>query len=296
MSFILFTWSSLVLLLYTNFATVIAFTASQVILVQQHRHRPTNSFGVSTIRWKHVNPSAYMTPCGHMESSESESESEVQGQPSDQFQQIYDSSDDNNIMNQTSPIMNNASVKKKKKNSQYTISDNRDSLPFLVRVITPDPYTNHDEIKQRARANTNTERLKQKDGLTKSKKNKIQTARDDSLKGESISASIFTRATDGSLRPILGEFFLDKSTNCGDFIRVGDREYIVQKATCQFKYTGGKKFVMVRKILEVKETVRVLLEQMIQQNFDNPSNYIDHDTNSQQLNLGSSVSPSKELE
>jgi hypothetical protein len=170
--------------------------------------------------------------------------------------------------------MNNlASVKKKRKKAQYTVSDQRDSLPFLVKVTTPDPYTNHEEMKQKARANTNMDRqryTKDNHGLQTNKSNHKMKNVNKPMVGDSISASIYMRTTNGSLHQILGEFFLDKSTNCGDMIRVGDRDYLVQKATCQYKYVGGKRFEMVRKILEVKESVRILMEQMIQQTYDRP--------------------------
>lgn len=43
-------------------------------------------------------------------------------------------------------------------------------------------------------------------------------------------------------------------------IAVGDREFEVVTARSQFKYAGGKKFVMCRKILEVKEITRIAEE------------------------------------
>ncbi|EJK57782.1 hypothetical protein THAOC_22141 [Thalassiosira oceanica] len=52
---------------------------------------------------------------------------------------------------------------------------------------------------------------------------------------------------------VLGSFQLDKNTNCGDTLLVGEREFEVVTARSQFKYAGGKRFVMTRKILEVKE-------------------------------------------
>jgi hypothetical protein len=67
----------------------------------------------------------------------------------------------------------------------------------------------------------------------------------------------------GSLQKILGQFSLDKNTNCGDLLEVGDKEYEVMKARCQYKYAGGKRFVMVRKILEVKEVVRKAEEEYL---------------------------------
>lgn len=95
---------------------------------------------------------------------------------------------------------------------------------------------------------------------------------------DSIKSSIFMRKKDGSLDQVLGEFALDKGTNCGDIVDVGDgREYQVQKARCQYKYVGGKRFVMTRKILEVKEVKRILVEQEMKQMFENDGKSNDDD-------------------
>lgn len=50
-----------------------------------------------------------------------------------------------------------------------------------------------------------------------------------------ISASISVRRKDGSLYKVLGQFELDKNTNCGDTIQVGEREFEVVTARSQFK-------------------------------------------------------------
>ena len=156
-----------------------------------------------------------------------------------------------------------ATVKRKKKNgTSYRTIDNRDSLPFLVKVATPDPYTNNDEMKQNARKNTENAKKKgnKKDNLIGKRRHNLI-----GMDGkDSIDSSIYTRADDGSMHKIIGQFALDKSTNCGDIIEIGDgTEYLVQKARCQYKYAGGKRFVMTRKILEVKEIKRVVIEQEI---------------------------------
>jgi len=164
-----------------------------------------------------------------------------------------------------------ATVKRKKKNgsTRYRTLDNRDNLPFLVKVTTPDPYTKNDEMERTARKNTKHDRDAKKKKKTM-RKNLIGMDGKDA-----ISSSIYTRHEDGKLQKVLGEFTLDKSTNNGDIIQVGGgsdgdepREYQVQKSRCQYKYAGGKRFVMVRKILEVKEMKRVLVEQEIRQIFD----------------------------
>ena len=163
-----------------------------------------------------------------------------------------------------------ATVKRKKKNgSRYRVLDNRDNLPFLVKVTTPDPYTNNEEMKKQARMNTKI----QKELAKASKKKKSNGKNRRNLVGmngkDSIASSIYTRTDDGNLHKILGEFALDKSTNCGDIIEVGEGvEYQVQKARCQYKYAGGQKFVMTRKILEVKEVKRLLVEEEVKQLFE----------------------------
>jgi len=177
--------------------------------------------------------------------------------------------DDPNDRNTTATLPKSATVKRKKKNgsTRYRTLDNRDNLPFLVKVTTPDPYTKNDEMERNARENTKRDRERKKKKKT-IRKNLI------GMEGkDAISSSIYTRHEDGKLQKVLGEFTLDKSTNNGDIIRVGGdgdegREYQVQKSRCQYKYAGGKRFVMVRKILEVKEMKRILVEQEIRQIFD----------------------------
>lgn len=146
-------------------------------------------------------------------------------------------------------LLEDPKVKKKNKKGSYKTMDNRDTLPFVVKLVTPDPYTPPSEKKRQARDNTRQERKK--------------TPKKTNLMG-GIAASIYTQNDDGALQKILGEFSLDKNTNCGDLLEVGEREYEVQKARCQYKYAGGKRFVMVRKILEVKEVVRVAEENYLQ--------------------------------
>jgi len=52
-------------------------------------------------------------------------------------------------------ISSDAKVRRKKKNgTHYRTLDNRDSLPFLVKVSTPDPYTSNEQMKKEAKLNT----------------------------------------------------------------------------------------------------------------------------------------------
>eukprot|EP00591_Stephanopyxis_turris_P012825 CAMPEP_0195516416 /NCGR_PEP_ID=MMETSP0794_2-20130614/7147_1 /TAXON_ID=515487 /ORGANISM="Stephanopyxis turris, Strain CCMP 815" /LENGTH=190 /DNA_ID=CAMNT_0040645001 /DNA_START=320 /DNA_END=892 /DNA_ORIENTATION=- len=145
-------------------------------------------------------------------------------------------------------------VKRKKRNGKhYRTLDNRDSLPFTVQVMTPDPYTKPELKKKEARNNT-----------IKARKGKKPIRRKDLVGMDGIASSIYTKEADGTLNKVLGQFSLDKSTNCGDVIEVGDSEYVVLKARCQYKYAGGKRFVMVRKILEVKDVTREAQESSLE--------------------------------
>ena len=136
----------------------------------------------------------------------------------------------------------------------YKPLDNRDHLPFSVKKVTPDPYT-HPERKKAKAQRTNTPKSDLDHHLAPSRL--IQK----SIKGD---ASTF-----------LGEFKLDKSTTSGDLIIIGDKEFEVQTARCQYKYAGGKRFVMVRKILEVKEVARVLKEELLMKQYKKSESLLD---------------------
>merc|ERR1712174_143919 len=148
-------------------------------------------------------------------------------------------------------------VKRKKRNgSSYRTLDNRDSLPFVVKELTPDPYTKPAQKKLEAQKNNKRNREKTK-----------KVFRRNDLVGGGIAASMYTKQNDGSLEKIIGQFHLDKNTNCGDIVEVGERDFEVLKARCQYKYAGGKTFVMVRKILEVKEISRIAEENYLKRQF-----------------------------
>jgi len=155
-------------------------------------------------------------------------------------------------------------VRRKKKGSkEYKPHDNRDSLPFIVKVKTPDPYTPSDKMLKDAKKLSETASKKNK----KSKLDKVRRTHLVGMDGKyanGIAASIFSRKSDGELQKILGQFELDKNTNCGDLVEIGEKEFEVVKARAQFKYAGGKRFVMVRKILEVKEITRIAEEASLQ--------------------------------
>jgi len=161
-------------------------------------------------------------------------------------------------------------VKRKKRNgSNYKVLDNRDSLPFTVKVMTPDPYTK--ASKKRKDAIKNTKLHQEKSNKKVFKKRDLLNLSNGSSDAF-IAASLFNKMNDGSLEKVVGEFHLDKNTNCGDIIEVGESDYEVVKARCQYKYVGGKQFVMVRKVLEVKEVTRIAQENYLKRQFYNNTN------------------------
>ena len=148
-------------------------------------------------------------------------------------------------------LLEDPKVRRKTKGSGYKVLDNRDSLPYQVQLSTPDPYT-HPDVKRK-----NVKKLRK---------------RLDSVE-ERIASSLFTSNNDESNTDmtLLGEFSLDKHTTTGDLIAIGDTEYRVVKHRCQYKYAGGKRFVMVRKILQVTEVGRLQAEEYIKRQFKQSS-------------------------
>lgn len=179
-----------------------------------------------------------------------------------------DEDDENNNNNNNNPemvtremlhrdLLSDPQVKRKqRKNGKgggggegYRPLDNRDYLPFAVKKMTPDPYT-HPETKQ----------LQAKNKTMRQKKTDL----DHQLLADS---RLYTTNKKGDTSTLLGEFKLDKSTTSGDVIVIGEKEFEVQKARCQYKYAGGQRFVMIRKVLEVKEVTRVQKEEFLLQQY-----------------------------
>jgi hypothetical protein len=160
-------------------------------------------------------------------------------------------------------LLQDPQVKRKRnKNgkSGYKPLDNRDHLPFAVKKITPDPYTRPQVKNSKRKTTTASERKKKTD-----------------LDHQLTSSRLYQNSNDENASTLLGEFQLDKSTTSGDVIYIGQREYQVQRARCQYKYAGGQRFVMVRKILEVKEVNRVAKEELLMRQYQqsdssNPDN------------------------
>lgn len=177
--------------------------------------------------------------------------------PAFKYYNRQDDDDDEELITQEMlwrDLLQDPKVKKRKKGGGYKPMDNRDALPFVVKVVTPDPYTSAKQKREEARTNTQT-----------FQKQRPRTKKTNLMGG--IATSIYSQTKGGYLEKVLGEFSLDKNTNCGDLVEVGDKEYEVQQARCQYKYAGGQRFVMVRKILEVKEVIRVAEENYLKRQF-----------------------------
>mmetsp|Transcript_9523 Transcript_9523/g.28393 ORF Transcript_9523/g.28393 Transcript_9523/m.28393 type:complete len:288 (+) Transcript_9523:168-1031(+) len=195
-------------------------------------------------------------------------------------------------------------VKRRKKNGKgqgYTPLDNRDHLPFSVRTKTPDdPYKT--EFQRRKEQQTQNKNNMSKRNRTDLDRHMLASTRRGSAannekknKGKKNNSDVSTtpsrliqkksqkndRSRDGKcMTTILGEFQLDKSTTSGDIIVVGDKEYLVETARCQYKYAGGQRFVMVRKILEVKEVTRVKKEDDLRRQYNSsPSSLLSTTSN-----------------
>jgi hypothetical protein len=146
----------------------------------------------------------------------------------------------------------------KKSKKEYRVLDNRDSLPFSVQLATPDPYTPPDAKKVKGRATTPRRR-------NNAVENKISSQL--FMEGDSTRRS--GDASSDATKTLLGEYQLDKHTTTGDVLLIGDSQYKVVSHRCLYKYAGGQRFVMVRKILHVKEVGRWQAEEYLQRQWRN---------------------------
>ena len=98
--------------------------------------------------------------------------------------------------------------KGKSNKSGYKVLDNRDSLPFRVEQVTPDPYT-HPDIKK--------------------KKMKKVPRRSGTIEEGLLSSvySIGSNNDNNDDKTMVGEFMLDKHTTSGDLLEIGDVQYKV---------------------------------------------------------------------
>ncbi len=153
-------------------------------------------------------------------------------------------------------------VKKKKskttKHSKpYKVLDNRDLLPFSVNLQTPNPYKHPDLKRKEAKKHK-----RPKDAIEDHVSSRLYRSDDGKNKDNS--------------KTLLGDFSLDKHTTTGDRLIIDNVEYKVMRHRCQYKYAGGQQFVMVRKILEVKEVGRLEVERNLKRQFN--SDPADHPT------------------
>ena len=153
----------------------------------------------------------------------------------------------------------------KSKGKPYKVLDNRDRLPFAVTLSTPDPYTHPEAKKQAARKQSKNTPRKRHDAVEAVIASSLyidppsagqKKRKKKGKKGDSRQQQVDTTTW-------LGDFVLDKYTTTGDLLEIGDLQYRVVRHKCQYKYAGGKRFVMVRKILQVKEVGRLQTEEYL---------------------------------
>ena len=94
--------------------------------------------------------------------------------------------------------------RKKKGSKEYRSHDNRDSLPFVVQVKTPEPYLSNDDMMKQAKKNTNA----QNKGKKTPKRNNL-VGMDSKMHSNGIAASIYSRKKNGDLYKVLGSFQLE---------------------------------------------------------------------------------------
>lgn len=153
----------------------------------------------------------------------------------------------------------------------------RNALPFIVTVNVPDPYTHPKHIIKEAIKNTkairpvNNNNNYNNKSLARIRRSSSRTDGRTTGGGgvmSSISATVSALRADGSLQSVLGEFTFDATTNCGDLLLIADTEYEVISAKSQFRYAGNRKFVLVRKVLVVKEISRIAEEASLRRLMD----------------------------
>ena len=155
----------------------------------------------------------------------------------------------------------------------------RNALPFIVTVNVPDPYTHPKHIVKEAIKNSKAT-TPPVNNNSKSLPARIRRSSSSRTDGRttggggggrvtsSISATVSALRADGSLQSVLGEFTFDATTNCGDLLLIANAEYEVISAKSQFRYAGNRKFVLVRKVLVVKEISRIAEEASLRRLMD----------------------------
>jgi len=160
-------------------------------------------------------------------------------------------------------------VRRKRKNGTTQgggYLDDHEILPFSVRKISHDPYQTRylkEREKQKQKIINDNNNKENKRFTTPSRL--IQKRIKKHKNGDGSS-------TNDEFTTVIGEYQLDKSTTSGDIIAIGEMEYQVQSARNQYRYTGGR-FVMMRKILEVKELNRVQTEEALIRQYTKSSSH-----------------------
>jgi hypothetical protein len=153
----------------------------------------------------------------------------------------------------------------KKSKKEYRVMDNRDSLPFAVQLATPDPYSPPDATKPKGRG-----------GSTGGAAAPTPRRRNHAMENK-ISSQLFVEGDraegiddpSDAARTLLGEYQLDKHTTTGDVLLIGEHQYKVVSHRCLYKYAGGQRFVMMKKILHVKEVGRWQAEEYLHRQWKN---------------------------
>ena len=148
--------------------------------------------------------------------------------------------------------------------------DDHDILPFSVRKISHDPYQTRylkerEKQKQKIISNGFNDNNNKENKRFTTPSRLIQKRIKKHKNGDGSS-------TNDEFTTVIGEYQLDKSTTSGDIIAIGEMEYQVQSARNQYRYTGGR-FVMMRKILEVKELNRVQTEEALIRQYTKSSSH-----------------------
>lgn len=158
----------------------------------------------------------------------------------------------------SSPLVKRETKKGKAPSTKpYRVLDNRDSLPFAIQLATPDPYT-HPELKRRRAA-----KVKKRSSAVEHSPLVASRLYASSSNDKNNRSGVGARSELADGETLLGEFQLDHHTTTGDVLQIGDTEYKVLKHRCLYKYAGGKRFVMVKKVLHVKEVGRVQTEELL---------------------------------
>ncbi len=145
-------------------------------------------------------------------------------------------------------------VKRKRKGKGYKPLDNRDHLPFSVITENPDNAykTRFQKAKEEEQRKKNKVSQRKRTDLDRQMlaSTRREIKKDKKGKKDSTAPSRLVQRRSNeknnadenkSMMTVLGEFELDKSTTSGDIIVLGEKEFRVETARCQYKYAGGQR-------------------------------------------------------